>query len=117
VSRARVYLLGLIVGSVLVGAYEAIAFAQDFELSSVAALLWPITFLVLLILWVVEDSKAQPVVHRPFDFGFLLFLFWLPYLPFYLWRTRRGKGLLMLLGFAALYFLGYMAQWVIYAAS
>src|SRR5689334_3141582 len=113
-SPTKIYLAGLVAGSVLVAAYEAVVYASGLEYSSALATLWPTVFVVLLILWVVEDSKAQPATYRPFDFGFLTFLFWLPYLPYYLWHTRRSKGLLMLLGFVTLFFLGSLVQWVIH---
>ncbi len=116
-SRAQVYLVGLVVGSVLVASYEAIVYAYYLVPSAAATYVWPIAFIVLLILWVLEDSRGRPEVYRPFRFGFLMFLFWLPYLPYYLWCTRRGRGLLMLLGFIALYVLGTLAKWSVYALS
>ena len=41
----------------------------------------------------------------------------IPYLPYYLWHTRRFRGLLMLLGFVVLYALGFLTQLAIYLAS
>ena len=116
-GRAKIYLAGLVAGSSLVAIYESIVYAKGLEYNSALAAIWPTVFLVLLILWVVEDSKSQPETYRPFDFGLLTFLFWLPYLPYYLWHTRRSKGLLLLVGFIGLYFLGNLAQWAIYAVS
>lgn len=65
---------------------------------------------LLLIFWIDADSRDQPQVGRPFDFGFLLMIFWLPYLPYYLWRTRRGVGLWMFAGFVGLFSLGFLVQ-------
>lgn len=64
------------------------------------------SYIVFLVLWVNADSKERPQIVRPFDYGLLLYLFWLPYLPYYLWRTRGGLGLLMLAGFLLLFVLG-----------
>jgi hypothetical protein len=111
------YLAGLVAGSVLVAAYEALAFWRDVEATSAVAAVWPVVFLLLLVLWIIEDSKDFPAIQKPFDYDFLVFMLALPYLPYYLWRTRRWYGLLMLAGFVALYGLGYLAQLVMYAAG
>lgn len=115
--RASTYLAALVAGSVLVGAYDALTYWSDVEGTSPVAAAWPVLFFVLLALWVVEDSKAYPAIQKPFEFGFLVFMLVLPYLPYYLWRTRRARGLLLLAGFVGLYFLGYLAQLLIYAAA
>lgn len=117
VRPSTTYLVGLVVGAVLVAAYEALAFWLDMESTSAVAAVWPGVFLLLLVLWVVEDSKAFPAIQKPFEYGFLVFLFALPYLPYYLWCTRRAHGLLMLAGFVGLYCLGYLAELAIYAFS
>lgn len=108
------YLLALVVGALLVSSVEVLAYWRDVELSSPIVDAWPVIFLVLLVLWVVEDSKAQPGIEKPFEFGFLVFIWAIPYLPYYLWRTRRFKGVGMLIGLVLLYFLGFLGQWVVY---
>ena len=117
VTRAKIYLAGLIAGSLLIAIYDAVTYFYDLEQSAAVAAIWPTVFVVLLVLWVVEDSKTQPTTYRPFEFGFLAFLFWVPYLPYYLWHTRRAKGLLILVGFIMLFSLGGLSQWAIYATS
>jgi hypothetical protein len=116
-SHGTVYLIALIVGSVLVAALEMFAYLHGIEPTGTMATVWPYAFPVLLVLWVAEDSKAYPAVYRPFEYGFLVYLLWLPYLPYYLWRTRRFLGLLILVGFVVLYCLGPLAQLAIYSAS
>jgi hypothetical protein len=68
----------------------------------------------LLALWINADSKDHPQVRRSFDFGFLVLMFWLPYLPYYLWRTRGPVGLSMFAGFVALLSMGFFVQLMIY---
>jgi hypothetical protein len=68
----------------------------------------------LLALWVDADSKDHPQVSRPFDYGYLVLIFWLPYLPYYLWRTRRTAGLLMFAGFLCLFSMGFFVQLSLY---
>jgi len=70
---------------------------------------------LLVILWIVADQRDHPQVERPFDYGFLLWVFWLPYLPYYLWRTRRVAGLWMLAGFLGLFSLGFFVQLAIWS--
>jgi hypothetical protein len=69
---------------------------------------------LLLALWVDADSKDYPQIKRPFDYGFLVLMFWLPYLPYYLWRTRGGVGLLMFGGFMSLLIMGNLSKSLIY---
>jgi hypothetical protein len=73
-----------------------------------------IFYLICLVLWIEIDSKSHPNIARPFDYGFLLYVFWLPYLPYYLWRTRGALGLLMSLGFLSLPMLGWTVQVGVY---
>lgn len=111
---ATPYLLAMVVGSLLVATVEVLAYWRGVELSSPIVDAWPLIFLVLLVLWVVEDSKAQPGIEKPFEFGFLVFIWAIPYLPYYLWRTRRLKGIWMLAGLVLLYFLGFLGQLAVY---
>ena len=70
---------------------------------------------ILLVMWIVADRDDHPQIGRSFDDGFLLMVFWPPYLPYYLWRTRRGAGLWMLAGFAGLFSLSLFIQLAIWA--
>ncbi|MCP3439909.1 hypothetical protein [Bradyrhizobium sp. CCGUVB14] len=70
---------------------------------------------ILLVMWILADRKDHPQVGRSFDDGFLLLVFWVPYLPYYLWRTRRGTGLWMCAGFLGLFSLGFLVQLAIWA--
>ena len=71
----------------------------------------------LLALWIDVDSKDHPQIGRPFDFGFFLLIFWLPYLPYYLWRTRGPVGLFMFAGFVGMLSMGLLVQLMIYGRN
>jgi hypothetical protein len=71
-------------------------------------------YVILLVLWLDTDSKDHLQITKSFDYGFLVYLFWLPYLPYYLWRTRGPLGLLMFAGFLILLLLGWLIQIGIY---
>ena len=65
---------------------------------------------ILLVMWIAADRKDHPQIERPFDYGFLVLMFWLPYLPYYLWRSRGAAGLWMFVGFLGLFWLGSLIQ-------
>lgn len=108
------YLLTLVAISVISAIYEAMVYWHDLVASNNILFIGQLLFVVLLVMWVDTDSKDQAKIYRPFEFGYLVFLFWVPYLPYYLWRTRGTRGVIVLSGLIGLFFLGYMAQWIIY---
>jgi hypothetical protein len=111
------FLLGTLVFVSLLGAvYEGVLYWHSVEPADNLVWLWQVFFVVLLVLWVDADSKGYPKIYRPYEYGYLVFIFWLPYLPFYLWRTRRAIGVAMFGGFLGLYFLGYFGKLLIHAA-
>lgn len=68
-----------------------------------------LTFLFLIgLLWAVgwwlrTDSRRRGVLSV-YDLGFFLYLAWPLIISYYLFKTRGAKGLLIMLGFAAVYF-------------
>jgi hypothetical protein len=111
------FLLGTLIAISLLGSiYEGVLYWHGVEPADNLVWLWQVFFLVLLVLWVDADSKQHSKIYRPYEFGYLVLIFWLPYLPFYLWRTRRVVGLAMFAGFLALYSLGYLGRLFIYVA-
>lgn len=112
--KSKILLLTLAILSFVVGTYEAALYATGRSVGAPFQAIWSVVFLVLLVLWVDQDCRERKNIYRPFEFGFLVFLFWLPYLPYYLLRTRRAWGLLWLIGFALLFSLGYWLEWIVY---
>ena len=106
----RLYLWALAALTVMVGIYDVVTCWYDIEGSSVYAASG-FFFVVLLVLWVDADSRQQPGIYRPFEYGWLAFFYWIPYLPYYFWRTRGAKGVLLFSGIALVFFLGWMVQW------
>ena len=116
-SRSRLYLLTLVVGSVLTAVRDAWFYWEGVEPPTNLLSAWPFAFLVVLVLWIENDRKSYPAIGRPFDFGFLASVFWIPYLPYYLIRTRGALGVPLFLAFLALYFLGLIVQLVLYGIA
>lgn len=106
-------LIGL---SAVVGGYEALLFGFGRAAGAPFQAIWSLVFLLLLIIWVDLDCRHRKDIYRSFEYGFLVFVFWLPYLPYYLLRTRRAFGLLWLIGFLMLFYAGYFLQWLVYLA-
>ena len=107
----------LVLGSALAATYAFFASVRGVQPSHALAFGWPIAFLFLVALWLVEDSKSFPAIYKPFEFGFLVYVVAPLYLPYYLWLTRRFWGLLLLVGFVVLYCLGSLAQVLLAAES
>lgn len=106
-EREKKILAGfLVLMSVLVGCYELCLFISGLENPGAVTGTWKILFVILLIIWVDLDSRPRPDIYRPFEFGFLIFIFWPVYIPYYLVKTRKLKAILMLPALLALLNLG-----------
>lgn len=116
--KNKTFLLFTLIGLSVLGAiHQGILYWQDSEDARDLLSVWQLFFALALALWVDADSKGYPQIYRPFEYGYLVLLYWIPYLPFYLWRTRGpARGMLMLAGFVSLWFLGYLVQWILHAA-
>lgn len=115
--RGTSLLVGLVVGSLLVGAYDVACYLRDAEPASPFSAYWPMLFSILLALWIAEDSKGRVNIYRPFEFAFLVYFFSVFYLPYYMWRTRGGIGIAAAAALIPLAFLGPLLVWSIYVAG
>jgi hypothetical protein len=82
------------------------------EPSALTHLLWAWGFSLILVCWVWVDARARGYVP-PFDFGAFIFFGWPFVVPYYLYRTRRARGLLSGLGICTLYFVPDVAVLII----
>lgn len=67
-----------------------------FTLIYSAGLLWIVGW------WLLTDSRKRGVAWV-YDIGFFLSIAWPFIMPYYLWKTRRAKGLLPILAFVSIY--------------
>jgi hypothetical protein len=107
----------LVALSFAVALLQAAVFQAGFDVGDNPLSLWGLVFPLTLAWWVAADSRGRSNIYRPFEFGWLV-LYSLPvYLPYYLVRTRGPAGMVGLLGFVALYFLGFLFQLALWFAS
>ncbi len=116
VPRNSIYIFALVALSILGAIYQGITYWNGLKGSDDLMNTWAVLFALVLALWIDADSRTQPRITRPFEYGWLVLLYWIPYLPYYLWRTRGAKGLLMLAGFVCLFFSGWLVQMFIFIA-
>jgi hypothetical protein len=108
-------LIGYIVVCVVFAVYKGVLQWNYVETSRGAEWITTIVAVLFLVLWIDADSKGRTEICRPFEYGYLLLFLWLPYLPYYMWRTRRVRGLFAFVGLAVLFFAGDFVQLGLYA--
>jgi hypothetical protein len=114
--RSKTVLFVYVLLSLVVGVYEAVAFGHGRQTSLQFEFTWSVVALLLVISWLELDCREHKEIYRPFEFGFLLLVFWVFYLPYYLFRTRGAYAVLWLGGFIGLSFLGWALEWLVYVA-
>ena len=88
------------------------------ELTRSLIYVWGFVYIILVALWVSEDSKSYPDIYRPFEFGYLVFLFYVAYLPYYLIKTRGFiKGIAYLVSLIILFNVAGILQWLLFWIS
>jgi hypothetical protein len=117
-NNAKIILAILIVLSMIMGGYETFIYIKDMEITRSLNYVWGFVYIILVALWVSEDSKSYPHIYRPFEFGYLVFIFYIAYLPYYLIKTRGFvKGIAYLVSLFILFNIAWLLQWPIYWAS
>jgi hypothetical protein len=113
-KRKKWLIIYLISISTISALFDGLFYLRGVPSTPATAALAGVLSPLLLVLWVDVDSKGHRQVGRSFDYGFLVLIFLLPYLPYYLWRTRGVAGLLMCAGFLGLFLMGFLVQLLIY---
>src|SRR5262245_29408926 len=99
--------------SLAAGIYEGVAYWHGVESSERLMDLNGVLCVLFLALWIDADSRTQPRIYRPFEYGWLVLFYWVLYASYYFWRTRGLKGLLMFAGVICLLLSGWITQWII----
>ena len=72
-------------------------------------LLWRFAFSLTLAFYVRFDRRVRHF-HAPFEFDAFVFFAWIAVVPYYLYRTRGRRGVLMAIGIFGLAIAPYVAQ-------
>ena len=112
--RKKWLIVSLISISTISALFDGLFYLRGEPSTPASAALAGVLSPLLLALWVDVDSKDHRQVKRSFDYGFLVLIFLVPYLPYYLWRTRGAAGLLICAGFLGVFLMGFLVQLLIY---
>ncbi len=93
----------LIVLSALFTVDLGVVGAQGGTVTPLARNVWMFAF-GLFVAWWIAGDRRQRSYAAPFEFEAAIFYAWPVLLPYYLYRTRGGNGLLLTLGVYGLFF-------------
>jgi len=92
---------------------EVLLNLQEKDISESTATIWHAVFVICTVLWAKYDAQENRV-SRPFDFDFLVYVFWPVAFPWYLLKTRGVEGLLLLFGFMWVLLIPWLSGLVAY---
>jgi len=98
----NLYIYTLIFLAFCMGVIEVLLNLQGKEVLESTQSAWATVFVILSILWAYYDADKSDF-EKPFDFGFLVYIFWPIAFPWYLVKTRGVEGLLLFFGFISLW--------------
>lgn len=116
-ARTRTSIL-IVIGLLAVGACAyliGVYFLTDDVPSERLMLLYRFIIVVLSAWYVVLENRERRYVYEPYELGMLIWIAWPVYLPYYLFRSRGLKGILMFLGLLVLVFLDWIVSLLWYA--
>jgi hypothetical protein len=76
-------------------------------------LLWSFGFQLLLTSWVLADRQNRGGFSIPYEFDTFVFFAWPAVVPYYLYRSRGRRGLLLGAGIWALYIAPYLTALIV----
>ncbi len=68
-------------------------------------------FAIIVALWARNDVRARGE-SKPFEYAFFVFLLWPVVLPYHLIKNRGIDGLVMFIGFLAIFELPHFLAWM-----
>jgi len=111
--KTNLYIYFLLAFSFCLSVVQILLNLRGEEISDATDALWSGVFLLTTIFWAYYDADRRDF-DKPFDFGFLIYVFWPIALPWYLIKTRGIEGLLIFLGFMAIWLGPWLAGLVAY---
>ncbi len=107
--------LWIIVITVLFAVEFSFLPAYGEDVPDTTELLWNFAFSYVMAWWVHYDRRFRGF-RAPFEFDAFVFFGWPIAVPYYLWCTRRRRGVLLSLGVWALFFIPSLVATVVYLA-
>lgn len=102
-------LISLVVLTAIFAVGLAVLAVHGLRASGATELLWSSEFRLILAWWVRADRRVRGF-RLPFDFDAFVFFAWPVAVPYYLYRSRRGQGLLFAAGIWGLYVTPYLTS-------
>lgn len=112
-NKKNILISTLILLAIGMGIVEVILNSRGEFVSDSTQYLWGIIFCIVTIIWVMADSETNNF-DKPFDFGFLMYVFWPIALPYYLISTRGIEGIVLFIGFICIWLGPWLAGLVAY---
>jgi hypothetical protein len=103
--------------SLLCAIYSGVLFFRGQFLSADLATLHQVLLSLLLATWFVADSRIRKSFSPSFDHGWFFCLALPIYGPYYLFSTRRWRGLAIFAGMLGLFLLPVIAEVLVYYVS
>lgn len=97
-------------------AYSGVQIALNMQgeiVSDTSDAVWAFVFAIMVAVWATKEPK-QKEFYAPFEFGAFLYFAWPLVLPYYLIKTRGVEGVVIFLGFTALYLMPFLSGLVAY---
>ena len=92
----RLSLYGAVCVSLMVGTYAGWMGAHNLEPTELLLTLYSFVITILLATWLIADTRQSGRAQPTFDYGWFILIASAVYVPYYLFSTRRWRGLLML---------------------
>ena len=112
-NKKNITISTLILLAIGMGAVEVFLNSSGEVVSDSTQSLWGLIFLVMTIVWAMADADTNEF-EKPFDFGFLMYIFWPVALPYYLVSTRGIEGVVLFLGLISIWLGPWLAGLVVY---
>lgn len=103
-----------LIAIVLAFSYVQVLFGlAEQDVSATTDLLWIFVFAALVAIWTTKEPKFK-IFSPPFEFGAFVYFLWPVVLPYYLCKTRGSEGLVLFVGFVALYYIPFLSGLLAY---
>lgn len=112
-NKKNILISALIFLAIGMGVVEVMLNSRGEVVSDSTQTLWGVISLILSIMWATADASTNEF-EKPFDFGFLMYIFWPVALPYYLVATRGIEGIVLFVGLISIWLGPWLAGLVAY---